>query len=393
MRWKLLPDTHNLCTSPNSAGLAPGRKLQYTKRSVNHGMRWRAPRYYRLSKLTNLIAPSPSPGSVSNVRPMTDACGKPMERSSWTAASACSIGKVARMPPAVWGSTSTDQYFCFTRSGAFATICFTALEFSRCSDDVTPAEATSLAPSSSGTAAKSISTQTWFGFAISTRWPRRPKPVTSVQAVTPCFRRHSTAEALDSLMLLRAPITHLPCALRCMWAAMMAPVPRPLVRTTAWFAPTVALWMMSSSLATPSIENPRAISAPSPEWPPTKLQPAALRTSRAPAIIWKSTSSTFEGAPYGTTGIARAVLGLAPIAWQSPSAWLAAMQPNTYGSPTKSRKKSTVRTLTIPGPGLRTTAASSGESSPTTTSSDEFESMCPASLSLDMTWERTLAPT
>ena len=44
--------------------------------------------------------------------------------------------------------------------------------------------------------------------------------------------------------------------------------------------------------AAPVIAKPRESSAPSHEWPPMSAQRASLRTAHAPAIIWKSDSST-----------------------------------------------------------------------------------------------------
>ena len=81
---------------------------------------------------------------------------------------------------------------------------------------------------------------------------------------------------------------------------------------------------------------------------------------------------------YGRTATARAVTGVAPMAWQSLRAWLAATAPNTYGSPMNDRKKSTVwtKTVSLPSPlpplaarpGGHTSAQSSGAPRPATTS-------------------------
>ena len=46
---------------------------------------------------------------------------------------------------------------------------------------------------------------TWEGLIISTRWPRRPNPVTSVQAVAPLPFSIRAASALLSCMLSKAP--------------------------------------------------------------------------------------------------------------------------------------------------------------------------------------------
>mmetsp|Transcript_14140 Transcript_14140/g.36288 ORF Transcript_14140/g.36288 Transcript_14140/m.36288 type:complete len:203 (+) Transcript_14140:193-801(+) len=202
------------------------------------------------------------------------------------------------MPPAVCGSMSSVQCGRICSASGLRTMCFTARRFSPCREEVTPAAATSAAPSSSGTASKSSSTSTCCGRAISTRWPSSPKPVTSVQAVAPCCRRQSTAGPLDSRMLASAPLTQRPAApRRAPHAAMMAPVPTPLVSSSACPGASPDLRITSASAATPSTENPSAISAPSPEWPPTRVQPASCSTWLAPAIIWKRVSSTLEGSP------------------------------------------------------------------------------------------------
>ena len=79
-------------------------------------------------------------------------------------------------------------------------------------------------------------------------------------------------------------------------------------------------------------------------------------------------SSTFVSRPNGTVAIASAVWASAPMAKISPKQWFAVIWPNTNGSSTIARKASTVLTRTLPG-GTETTAASSGASSPTSTSS------------------------
>ncbi len=88
----------------------------------------------------------------------------------------------------------------------------------------------------------------------------------------------------------------------------------------------------------------------------------------APDIIWNRSSSTLASRPGGTVTIAVADCASAPIAKMSPSAWLAATMPKTYGSSMKARKKSTECTTALPG-GTRTTAASSGACRPISTSS------------------------
>jgi hypothetical protein len=52
----------------------------------------------------------------------------------------------------------------------------------------------------------------------------------------------------------------------------------------------------------------------------------------------------WASAAKGTTAMARADVGAAPMAWQSPRACCAATRPKTYGSDSDARKKSTVCT-------------------------------------------------
>ena len=71
-------------------------------------------------------------------------------------------------------------------------------------------------------------------------------------------------------------------------------------------------------------------------------------------------------AKLGRAGSLRRCARGAPIAKQSPSAWLAAIWPNRKGSSTMARKKSTDCTSTWPA-GSSSTAPSSGNSRPTST--------------------------
>jgi len=113
-----------------------------------------------------------------------------------------------------------------------------------------------------------------------------------------------------------------------MSAAKIVPVPIGFVRMSMSVAltalpPLVIPW--SGHCASPLMENPSESSAPSHVCPPTSEQPASARTVQAPAIIWKSVSSTLASTPNGTTAIASAVCGSAFIAKQSLSAWFAAI--------------------------------------------------------------------
>ena len=153
--------------------------------------------------------------------------------------------------------------------------------------------------------------------------------------------------------------------------------------------PPLRITPLICSSINPLMAKPSANSVPSPVCPPTRAQPAALSTFTAPAIICVSKSSTLRSSPGGTVTMAVAVCGSAPMANTSPSAWLAATCPNTYGSSMKARKKSTVCTTALPG-GTRTTAASSGECRPMSTSLRSMGSM--AASARDNTFAPTLAP-
>ena len=129
------------------------------------------------------------------------------------------------------------------------------------------------------------------GFAISTRWPRRPNPVTSVQAVHPCALSTGLAAWLLCCMDNRALETHLrgdegegerkgggwegegrkgwckrracsqrwahlPLAFPFIAAAMSVPVPRGLVSTIAWPAFIAPLLSTLLSGTSPLIVKP-----------------------------------------------------------------------------------------------------------------------------------------
>ena len=140
------------------------------------------------------------------------------------------------------------------------------------------------------------------------------------------------------------------------------------ISTSPGRMPPLRITVASCSSIRPLMAKPSASSWPSPVWPPTSAQPASLSTDTAPDIIWKTVSSTLLSSPGGTVAMAVADCASPPMAKMSPSAWLAAMRPNSQGSSMKARKKSTVCTMALPG-GTRTTAASSGACRPISTSS------------------------
>ena len=226
----------------------------------------------------------------------------------------------------------------------------------------------SSAPSSTGTADRSIRTSTPDARVISTRCPSSPNPVTSVHAVAAWRRSDAAASRLDWRIAAIAPSIHRPFARSRISAANRVPVPIPLVSTSRSPGRRPPLRRTASASASPVNDSPRASSAPSAVCPPTSAAPASLSTSTAPASSCARVSSTFRSSPNGTVATASAVCASAPIAKTSPRQWLAAISPNTNGSSTMARKASTVRTSTLPG-GTRTTAASSGASRPTSTSS------------------------
>ena len=76
----------------------------------------------------------------------------------------------------------------------------------------------------------------------SAKWPKNPKPVTSVHATQPCSLNTAAAGPLDRHMPSSAPRTSLAVASARMSPAKTAPVPNGFVRTSAspsWSPPFV----------------------------------------------------------------------------------------------------------------------------------------------------------
>ncbi len=115
-------------------------------------------------------------------------------------------------------------------------------------------------------------------------------------------------------------------------------MPIGFVSTSASPGCNPALRISAPRSTSPFIANPSDNSAPSLVWPPTSAQPASRSTVFAPAIISERSASTLSSSPYGTVAMASAVNGSPPIANRSPSAWLAAIMPNRYGSSMMARK-------------------------------------------------------
>mmetsp|Transcript_33158 Transcript_33158/g.70845 ORF Transcript_33158/g.70845 Transcript_33158/m.70845 type:complete len:216 (+) Transcript_33158:246-893(+) len=197
------------------------------------------------------------------------------------------------------------------------------------SEEKMPCSTHSWAAGKSGTSPTRSDTRTREACAISSRWPRRPKPVTSVHPAEPCSRRHCAAWKLVRSMPRVAAAMAAPGAARRISAAKSTPVPIALVSTSAWLGAIPALDMRPSASAKPVMQKPRESSVPSQVCPPSREQPASLRTEQAPAIIWKSVASTLGSSPKGTTAMASAPTGGAPMAWQSERAWFAASWPKT----------------------------------------------------------------
>mmetsp|Transcript_18090 Transcript_18090/g.51920 ORF Transcript_18090/g.51920 Transcript_18090/m.51920 type:complete len:214 (-) Transcript_18090:866-1507(-) len=206
--------------------------------------------------------------------------------------------------------------------------------FCGCSDENTPSRTHSIAPGKIGTSKSMSVTQrpSSLALSISARWPSRPKPVTSVHAVALCSRASLAGTWFDSTMVASAESTQTPLASRRMCAAKMTPVPIGLVSTRA--SPSrrpplvsAADWPPLGSV--PLTERPRDSSVPSHEWPPTRAQSASRSVALTPAIICVKSFSTIFSSAKGTTAMAMADMGCAHMAWQSLSAWLAAMRPNT----------------------------------------------------------------
>ena len=102
--------------------------------------------------------------------------------------------------------------------------------FCGCSELKMPRRTVSSAPSSNGNARATVRHRPPDGRTISTRWPIKPKPVTSVQAVAPWSCRQRAAARLDSSIEASAASIHRPLALPRMSAANNVPVPSGLVR-------------------------------------------------------------------------------------------------------------------------------------------------------------------
>mmetsp|Transcript_119192 Transcript_119192/g.384854 ORF Transcript_119192/g.384854 Transcript_119192/m.384854 type:complete len:234 (+) Transcript_119192:421-1122(+) len=228
----------------------------------------------------------------------------------------------------------------------------------------------SSAPCSTGTSSsQSVAAQPGAALHISTRWPARPKPVTSVQPRASCCSAMRAAGSLDRSMERRAAEMCWPRARCCISPAKRQPVPSGFVSSSLSPQLRPPFVMRRPVLpATPVTQRPRPGSGPSVVWPPARVHRAATSSRFAPAIIWKTSSCISSSLPRVTVQSASADCACAPMAKQSLSACRAAMRPKTKGSPTMDLKKSTVCTVTTSEPFCRTTAASSGASRPTRTS-------------------------
>ena len=186
--------------------------------------------------------------------------------------------------------------------------------FCPCSELSNPAAKQSRAPSSTGRSAAASATPAAEARTISTRWPARPNPVTSVQAVAPCPIRISAAARFDASIEASARSIHRPFALHRMSAANSVPVPSALVRISRSPGRMPALRSTRAGSACPVTARPSARSAPSPVWPPTSAAPASARTSFTPCIMSAISVAIFSSGPWGTVTMASAVRGSAPIA-------------------------------------------------------------------------------
>src|ERR687890_290249 len=143
------------------------------------------------------------------------------------------------------------------------------------------------------------------------------------------------------------------------------PMPSGFVSVSGSPGVPASLRMRRCGSATPVTAMPYLGSGSSTLCPPATWQPASRATSRPPRSTSAASSigSTSRGQPNRFT----ATSGVPPIAYTSDSALAAAIRPQSYGSSTTGVKKSVVDTSVLP-PGIRTTAASSPASRPTSSS-------------------------
>ncbi len=175
--------------------------------------------------------------------------------------------------------------------------------------------------------------------AISSPWPRRPNPVTSVALRTPAATSTSAAARLsrriDAMEASRSDGDVRPCRA----PDTMSPVPSGFVSSSVSPGRAPPLRRSRSGWATPTTASPNFGSRSRIVWPPASVPPASRTTCAAPPTIAAMTS---VGRSSGKAAIESAKSTRPPMAKTSEQAFAAAIAPKVAGSSTSGGKKSTV---------------------------------------------------
>mmetsp|Transcript_81346 Transcript_81346/g.225220 ORF Transcript_81346/g.225220 Transcript_81346/m.225220 type:complete len:209 (+) Transcript_81346:347-973(+) len=183
------------------------------------------------------------------------------------------------------------------------------------------------------------------GVNISRRWPRKPKPVTSVTPPTaaPSSAAHSAAVLFNVAMVSSSAFCASAFAAPRFSAVLRMPVPNGFVRISASPSRNALFFQIFFGCRTPMTARPYFGSVSSTEWPPRIWMPASAHFAWPPRRMSSSTpiGSRCEGKPT----MFRAKSGVAPIAYMSERAFAAATRPKVSGSSTTGVKKSVVATM------------------------------------------------
>src|SRR5580704_3577182 len=224
-----------------------------------------------------------------------------------------------------------------------------------------PAAARSAAPGRIGTAEAVTVAAAPLAASMRCRWPSRPKPVTSVAAVTPAARAVWLAAALSWVIEAMAASTTSGGGAPRLTAVAITPVPTGLVKIS--WSPGAARSMVisRSGSARPTTARPYLGTGSSMVCPPAITQPASAATRAPPCRTWPSRAMS-RPSP-GQAARLTANSGRPPMAYTSDSALAAAIRPQSPGSSTIGVKKSVVRTRARSS-SRRSTAASSASAAP-----------------------------
>mmetsp|Transcript_53732 Transcript_53732/g.138415 ORF Transcript_53732/g.138415 Transcript_53732/m.138415 type:complete len:289 (-) Transcript_53732:260-1126(-) len=183
------------------------------------------------------------------------------------------------------------------------------------------------------------------GVSISRRWPRKPKPVTSVTPLTasPSCWAHSAAALFSVDMDVSIAFCASGEAAPRFSAVLKMPVPSGFVSTNTSPSRIALFFLIFFGWTMPMTARPYFGSVSSTEWPPRIWIPASWHLLWPPRRISSRTDigSRCEGKPT----MFSAKSGVAPIAYTSESALAAAILPNVSGSSTTGVKKSVVATM------------------------------------------------